>query len=272
MGIIYNGGFIRSNRRLNFDPDALDFITRVELADGQPLELAVKIAFNDFVVGCKADGIWSAIKACCILCGARTLSGALIPLVGTAPTNFNFVSADYSRAGGLKGNGSTKYLSSNRANNADPQNSQHLSVYVTESQTSGTAGTYLDSGISNGDSLITKSSVFGRIVFRSRHPGGSSLTVDGSAEPTGFIGMSRALPNTVNARVNSVTTDLTNNSVAPTANNILVFARPGTNITEFTNARLAFYSIGEALLTESTGLALLEARVQTLINEIAAVL
>jgi hypothetical protein len=44
---------------------------------------------NAFVKGCKADGIWSAIKASCILAGADTLAGALVPLVGAAPTNFN---------------------------------------------------------------------------------------------------------------------------------------------------------------------------------------
>jgi hypothetical protein len=83
------------------------------------------------VIGCKQDGIWTAIKASCILAGARTLTGALVPLAGTAPTNFNFVDADYNRKTGLVGNGSNKYLNSNRAGNADPQNSFHHAVYGT---------------------------------------------------------------------------------------------------------------------------------------------
>jgi hypothetical protein len=69
------------------------------------LEIGVQSAYNDFVVGCKADGIWDAIKASCILAGARTLSGSLTPLKGAAPTNFNFVSGDYNRKTGLVGNG-----------------------------------------------------------------------------------------------------------------------------------------------------------------------
>jgi len=61
------------------DPDAQAYITAVETADGQALETAVRTAINNFVVGCKADGIWNAIKASCILAGARTLAGALVP-------------------------------------------------------------------------------------------------------------------------------------------------------------------------------------------------
>jgi hypothetical protein len=104
----------------------------VEAADGQALETATRMAINSFVKGCKADGIWPAIKASCILAGARTLTGALIPLVGSAPTNNGFIGigTDYVRKTGLVGNGSTKYLDSNRANNADPQNSNHNACWV----------------------------------------------------------------------------------------------------------------------------------------------
>ena len=116
------------------DWEAADYARRVELADGQPLEQGVFNAINAFVLGCKADGTWNAIKASCILAGARTLAGALVPLVGAAPTNFNFVSGDYNRKTGLVGNGSTKYLNSNRSGNADPQNSHHLCVYATTAQ------------------------------------------------------------------------------------------------------------------------------------------
>ena len=61
------------------DPDAAAYITAVEAADtaaGSPggLEERTKIAIDNFVLGCKADGIWTAIKASCILAGARTLN------------------------------------------------------------------------------------------------------------------------------------------------------------------------------------------------------
>jgi len=56
----------------NLDADARQYIINVEEQDGQPLESGVRAAINDFVVGCKTDGIWDAIKASCILAGART--------------------------------------------------------------------------------------------------------------------------------------------------------------------------------------------------------
>ena len=40
------------------DADARAYITAVSAADGSSLEPAVQQAVNDFVVGCKADGIW----------------------------------------------------------------------------------------------------------------------------------------------------------------------------------------------------------------------
>jgi hypothetical protein len=118
------GKYVRASAT---DPDAQAYLQAVEAVDGQALEFEVARAIDNFVLGCKADGIWNAIKASCILAGARTrLNGALVPLVGTAPTSFNFVDGDYNRKTGLVGNGSTKYLTANRNNNADPQNSKHL--------------------------------------------------------------------------------------------------------------------------------------------------
>ena len=109
----FAGGFpYRGSQRLPSDPDALAYLAAVAAADGTHVEVGVATAVDDFIKGCKADpsGIpgrsnWDAIKASCILCGARTLAGALVPLAGTAPTNNNFLPEDYNRETGLKGNG-----------------------------------------------------------------------------------------------------------------------------------------------------------------------
>ena len=95
MTLVWSPGF-------NYDTNASAYIDAVEAADGQALETATRYAINDFVIGCKQDGIWNAIKASCILSGARTLAGALVPLVGTAPTNNGFigVGTDYVRKTG----------------------------------------------------------------------------------------------------------------------------------------------------------------------------
>lgn len=140
------------------DPDANTYLAAVQAADGQLLEPDVRIAVNNFIVGCKTDGIWSAIKASCILAGARTLNGALVPLVGTAPTNFNFVDGDYNRETGLVGDGSTKYLDSNRNNDADPQDSKHISVYASTTATNNpaTAVSYLGASSVSGSTHLSR--------------------------------------------------------------------------------------------------------------------
>jgi hypothetical protein len=233
-----------------FDNDAWGYISRVEAADGQILEQPVRNAITNFVIGCKTDGIWTAIKASCILSGARTLSGALVPLVGTAPTNFNFVSGDYNRKTGLVGNGSTKYLNSNRADNADPQNSIHLSVYCSSIST-GAANYYIGSGIYTH--IRTGNA-------RNRN----NITDLSFIDATGFKGTSRNNSASFSFRVSSSTTSASLSSSAGTSQDHHVFKRADIN-GQYIDARLSFYSIGESL-----DLALLDARVTTLMNALAA--
>lgn len=241
------------------DPDAAIYIDRVEAADGQSLEEGVKLAYSTFVSGCKTDGIWDAIKASCVLAGARTLSGALVPLVGTAPTNYNFVTGDYNRETGLVGDGSTKYLDSNRNNNADPQDSYHLSVFITEAQ-SDTIGMALigAGGINQGASSISNSS--SNISARNRN---GSNVVQGAALPvTGFVGTNRDNEFTYTMRSLGQIDTQSTASETPANQNIGVFTR---DLTASSDGRLAFYSIGESL-----DLALLDSRVSTLMSDLAA--
>ncbi len=242
------------------DADAIAYVAAVEAADGQALEFGVGKAINDFIVGCKLDGTWSAIKASCILAGARTLSGALVPLVGTAPTNFNFVAGDYNRKTGLIGNGSTKYLDSNRNNNADPQNSFHLACRATTAASS--TSVYMGGGAATNETgasnvgAATSSTTFGR----SRNSiGGLGL----SALPVGLVAVNRSASNSYFRRANGVQDFRTENSQTPSSFSLAVFAATGGAFP--TNARLAFYSIGESL-----DLALLDTRVSALITAIGA--
>jgi hypothetical protein len=238
------------------DADAIAYVNAVEAADGQLLEFGVGKAINDFVVGCKLDNTWSAIKASCILAGARTLTGALVPLVGTAPTNFNFVSGDYNRKTGLVGDGSTKYLDSNRNNNADPQDSSHNAVFVSAANSTGATGVYIGTSDTAGANNIGQTTT--ALFVRNRTFAGDVLT----SIPVNFIGTNRANSSTFTRRASNVdfSVSLASNGLANQS--ILVFTRV---LASYTNARLAFYSIGESL-----DLALLDARVTTLINAFAA--
>jgi hypothetical protein len=248
------------------DTDAAAYIAAVEAADGQALEEKTRKAIDDFVLGCKADGIWSAIKASCILAGARTLSGALVPLVGTAPTNNNFVSGDYNRKTGLVGNGSTKYLNTNRNNNADPQDSKHVSTYVSTAQTSG-AGAYLGYGAtSSGDTNIGAST--SSLLLFSRVNTTQGTNIANAHTATSFIGMNRSGSSTFTVRYSGLLSAAMPASNVPSNGNMLVFSRGSSaSPADLTNARLAFYSIGESL-----DLTLLDARVTQLITTFAAVI
>ena len=241
-----------------FDPDAAAYLRAVEAADGQALETPVQSAVDDFIKGCKADGIWDAIKASCILCGARTLAGALVPLAGAAPTNDNFVDADYNRETGLVGDGATKYLDSNRANNADPQDDNHNVLW---GSTLSVTGIEMGAG-SNGVGANNVSQQVTAAIARSRTTSFAQLT---RVDVHMLFGHSRSSAGEFKVRYNGATTTGNFASESPSSDNVFLFCRNNGSGTpeQFSPSRLAFYSIGESL-----DLALLDARVSALVQRI----
>jgi hypothetical protein len=243
------------------------YFAAVETADGQALEAGVKEAIVNFIKGCKIDNTWNAIKACCILAGARTLNGALVPLAGTAPTNNNFVSGDYSRTTGLVGDGSTKYLDSNRAENADPQDSHHMSFYVTEVATSGSFPMLGESSVAASTSLtgiyFYLSSPPYKYNLRSRNIGGVSERL-GDAN-TKFVAINRSSSTQFTARADTSTATFNVASTTPKSDTYYIYSRNAGAIDNPGNQRMAFYSIGESL-----DLALLDSRVTQLMADLTA--
>lgn len=245
------------------DADALAYIAAVEAADGQSLEEGVATAFTDFIVGCKSDGIWTALKTSCILAGARTLSGALVPLVGSAPTNNNFVNADYNRETGLLGDGTTKYLNTNRANNADPQNSKHLSVYASQvSLTSQRNAIGAAVASSNGSVIQLLSST----SYRNR-VNSAIITQSVTASSTaGLVGVSRS--NASNFIFRQGNNNFTSTATSAAGINLSTFvfaASVSAGPSGLSANRMSFYSLGESL-----DLAALDTRVSTLMTDLAA--
>jgi hypothetical protein len=239
-----------SRRRV--DPDAADYFARI-VAAGSTISEPNKVAVNAFVAGCKADGIWAAIKASCLLAGPDDLTGALVPLVGAAPTNFNFVAGDYNRVTGLVGDGSTKYLNSNRNNNADPQNDNHNAVFVTGGGATGNA--YMGAGVNS-----TGTNVLGTGGgVRSRN---SNLDTS-TSNPVLFFGMSRDTSSEFIVRSGSSNLTKSRDSQTPFDKNIGIFASFITAPILYTNGRLSFYSIGESL-----DLAALDARLTTYMSSL----
>lgn len=242
-----------------FDIDALRYIQAVEIADNQALEGSVKTAINTLVVGLKTDGIWSDISACGILAGARTLNGALVPLKGPAPTNYNFVAGDYSRSLGLSGDGLTKYIDTNEPTNSRPLTSSHISVYMSRPALSGTGGTGnrhivgTMASFSSNDFFACNmnSTVLSSTIIAGIRRGFISTSNLLSANNVGFKGGSRSSNIFTVFRTNN--TETTSNLVAvsplrPESQYLFAtrFSASPFSPSSHTNAGLTFYSIGSA--------------------------
>lgn len=260
---MFGNAFFFTNSTISYDTDAQAYITAVETADGQALETGVKNAINDFVLGLKTDGLWSVIQASCILAGARTLAGALVPLKGTAPTNINFVAGDYNRKTGLKGDGSTKYLNSNRANTADGQNNHHQSIYVTEANSLGVLGGYIGAGLGDTGSTHIFQNTTPAVGSRSRSATANTIAGTG----LGLVATARIASASYITRVNGANTTFNTTSQVSYAGSVYIYARQQANVpNNYSNGRLSFYSIGGSLATAANTATFLDNRVTTLMN------
>jgi hypothetical protein len=276
MSLLISGDLRLANTyTLPDDADAVAYIAAVEAADGQALETATRMAINSFVKGCKADGIWPAIKASCILAGARTLAGALVPLVGTGPTNVGpFVSGDYDRKTGL-GNPSntTKYLNSNFLTSSLSATNHALLAYGTITGNTGDSALLGRFNGTTGASLIVLDEWAGYVNGRSFR----SCTFDVGQFPvstatttaTCIIG-SRTSSTSATLFLDgvSITTTTGSLSLSTAAQPIYVFAINSNNVAEaFSRSKIQVYAIFDTGLT-STQAANLRAGITTLISAI----
>lgn len=258
----------------SFDADAAAYFTRVETADGQALENAVKNAINAFVVGCKADGIWNAIKASCILAGARTLAGALAPLAGPTPTRVgNAGGWSYNRKTGLQGNATDNYLNSGLPGNALSPNSNHLFVNGSAFENTGTAfkgsiGVFESTNVRLNLDLIGSSPA--RRAYRG--PSNSFASITSGITASGSVSGSRNSSSLSKLFQDGteVASNTTATSVAalPSANFFVYGLNLNGTAVDLTGARFNFYSIGDGL--SDANMAQYHARVAALINALAA--
>ncbi|MFN7630005.1 MAG: hypothetical protein ACK5R2_01780 [Cyanobacteriota bacterium] len=106
-----------------------NYIARVEAKDGQALEAGVKTELTTLFAGFETDGVTSLIQnGMYHLWGvARTIEGSREPLVAgpTLPTIVGSFASNRDRKLGINGFSTTRYVNSNRAVNADAQNSHH---------------------------------------------------------------------------------------------------------------------------------------------------
>lgn len=251
--------------------DYLDRVTAADVAAGNTLGLdrGATDGFNTCLQDMVADtslGISgkvilqaaSKIKAMCFMCGARTLSGCLVPVVGPAPTSFGFTEPRYNRKTGLLGDGASMYLNSNRNNNADPQDNKHIAVF--------SVGNWLPT-VALGCGPVTNELGSTNIGFAStsafaRVNASFAPNTFGPSSFSGFLGVSRSVANQYMARCDAITIPIGNVSVTPFAGDLFVFSTTGGAAPS--SARISFYSIGESL-----DLAVLDARISALMATFA---
>jgi hypothetical protein len=200
------------------------------------------------------------------MAGARTLSGALIPLTGVAPTNNNFVSGDYNRKNGLIGNASTKALLTGYNNTSIPTDNAHLSCYVTQAPSIGALNRiFIGTATGLQGRFYLQCNTISALNFKNRTQAGAGISIASEGITLGFKGHSRnSSTNTIIRSSQTNTTDTTI-SVSTFSQSMGVFA--GASGVNYSDARMSFYSLGTNI-----DLALLDTRVTTLMNTLARVI
>jgi len=238
-----------------FSPEALNYFSRLDAA-GDTTYVDYKQPLANYIDSLVTLGgaYWDDMKSSASFVGVG-IQGITVPLRDgmTVPTNNNFVDADLNQLTGLKGDASTKYITTGTDYLDYAQNDASISTYV--STPSG--GWYAGTGDATGTIYIRD---IGTSLRSSAHAGAFNT---GTAIVDGLVGVSRSAVTTVNIRSNQVDTANTATSQSPTAGDLLIYGRNGVANSA---SRLATYHAGPAL-----NLATLEGLQDTLITEIAAI-
>ena len=157
------------------------------------------------------------------------------------------MSGDYNRTTGLLGDGSTKYLSTNRLHSADGQNDHSRFVGVSVAPSISVTRAYFGNGTLNGGG-VTSSLTTDTVSFRPCIASGSVNYSTASTAP-GLIGYSRngSTSTTLESSGGSTTTSLA--STTPVAETISIFARGTATTTARSDARIYFWLAGDAITT-----------------------
>jgi hypothetical protein len=201
---------------VNCDPNAATWIISVGIADGQQLELGVKVAASNWVRSYKStpsliSGVtqWQALQHAALYCAARTLAGVAVPIKGTAPVLNNFVSGDYNRKTGLIGNASTKFIATGvNANAVGTNGTNGIHYFVMQSSgpsDTSSRRTLFGSGDTIGDLLLTARNGPSENNFRVRVRGGVVSGISSEVAHVGLIGINGA-QSAVNLIVGSTAT------------------------------------------------------------------
>ena len=236
-----------------FSPEALNYFSRLDAA-GDTTYVDYKQPLANYIDSLVTLGgaYWDTMESSTSFVGVG-IQGITVPLRDgmTVPTNNNFVAGDLNQLTGLKGDGTTKTVTTGLLGTALAQNDASISCYITGAHTVGSQFLIADSGIATRLRYTTTVSI------------NSSSGVSFGTAPSGLFGANRTDASNIDVRNNGTTYAATVASVAGSATELAVF---GKGSVASTDARLATYHAGPAL-----NLATLEGLQDTLITEIAAI-
>ena len=239
-----------------FSPEALNYFSRLDAA-GDTTYVDYKQPLANYIDSLVTLGgaYWDTMESSTSFVGVG-IQGVTVPLRDgmTVPTQNNFVAGDLDQLTGLKGNASTKYLSTGVNATDLSQNDTSISVYVTAAPT----GTTLLAGAFAGGveylTLRSTPTLSNASIFT------GPFTSFGTPLGVGLLGASRSDSANQDRRSNQINYPEARASIAPASAAFTVFATSGVAPTD---ARLATYHAGPAL-----DLATLEGLQATLLSEI----
>jgi len=251
--------------------EAIDWATRAS-ANGGVISTNTLRAVSDFCRAISAAGIRGSISRLNPFSGGNLL-GSLVPLyrstsfggtvLGNATdTNANFVSGDYSNSGGLKGNGTSKYLDTGFASSLFASTSSvHLSLSGTGLET--TSGGTFYSAICSYDGTIAalydmgvsySSPTNNRLSRLSISPGSLNVSSSSRGSSEAHLLATRTATNAsaLYGGGTLLASETATVSPASSARTFFVFAFNNSGAATFyTSATLRMYSIGSAMTAQN---------------------
>ena len=230
---------------VGLDTDIVSWITAINAASSiKPTNV---VAFDNLVETLKSNGIWNALDFLAPCCGADTLAGAQIPLKGSA-TFSNF--SDYTRLGGLKGNGSTTVVETNFVFDSSYRNDNSIGSYFIDVP-SAPADTEAVWGVGDSDmgSIRGLVNTAGNTSFRnmqSAFPGSTGDVISSAS----LMATSRSVSSEANFYASDTNYNISSySSQNPLDENLPFFARrlPSTGLERHTTLRMSFLFYGNAI-------------------------
>lgn len=238
-----NTGIYLASLAPSVDPDAQAFITAAGIVDQVEAN-----AINNLVIGMKADGLWTKMKAVYPFVGGTSTS-TTYNLKNTAQYQISWNGGWTWNSNGVTGNGSNSFANTGfNPNSAFSTNdSAHLSLY---SRTNSAASAYVDFGATNGAGSSTAlNSAYTNSALSLLHNGGTGISTSNTNTQGFYLGsrttsaIHKLFKNT--AQIGS--TDTTSAGTRPNLNLYLGAYNVNNSALYHTNRNYAFASIGDGL-------------------------